>query len=122
MSSSETIKVVGAQATCIDCGKQVESGTLEINLDDWCDVTALATGDLFRKCADHHDRYRKWGREDLPQHSVFIITQGEANIGSFRTSSMASEVGIKVNNQEIQNQLSEQARVIRDLNRRMLRR
>ncbi|MBI4009092.1 hypothetical protein HY357_02570 [Candidatus Roizmanbacteria bacterium] len=107
------ILVNNASAICHDCQKSVASGTLEINLGDYLWASAVATGQLFFACAQHHDENRKWGQQDLPQHSDFTIKQGGKTIGEFTVATMVSEVGLRVADPEIQRKLSDEARTIR---------
>lgn len=107
------INVNGATAICHDCNKPVATGTLVINLGDWVWASAMATGELFFACAEHHDQNRKWGQQDLPQHADFTIKQGGKTIGEFTVATMVSEVGLRVEDQEIQTKLSDEARSIR---------
>ena len=107
------INVNNASAICHDCQKPVASGTLVINLGDYLWASAMASGDLFFACAEHRDLNRKWGQEDLPQHADFTIKQGGKTIGEFTVATMVSEVGLRVEDQEIQRKLRDEANTIR---------
>lgn len=109
---TDPINVEGATASCKDC-KKTFTDTLVIKLSDWMWGGAMASGDLFFTCADHHDENRKWGDEEGPQHSEFTITKGKRMIGSFRVATMVTEVSITVQDNEINNKLSDQASLIR---------
>jgi len=106
------INVSNATAICHDCKKPVAKGNLEINLDSWFWIGALARGKLFSACQDHHNQMRLWGRADLPQHDIFTIKQGLRVIGEFSAPRMVSEVGMSIADGEIQNQLCVEARAI----------
>lgn len=107
------IQVPNAIAICHDCNKQVASGSLTINLGDWVWASALATGELFFACANHHNEMRKWGQQDLPQHDRFIIKQGSKTLGEFTAATMVSEVGMSIQDREISRKLQEEAGSIR---------
>lgn len=107
------IKVENASAICRDCNVPVAFGELEITLGDYMWASAMASGQLFYNCAAHHDKMRKWGREDLPQHCDFTILQGKRLIGEFTAGTMVSEVGMRIADEVIQRKLSNEAREIR---------
>jgi len=99
------------------------SGNLALKVFSWAQVTNIGTvtGTLTQACSRHHDRWRKWGRKDLPQHDRFIVYAGKAKIGEMAATGTWAEYRFVITDRKLFQRFRKKTLALREAARRRWR-
>lgn len=103
---------VTAKAVCHDCHKSIVSKLLlsleplmmsgmPIVYDNKKHKVIMASDDLVRECAEHHNSFRDPRDQSLPKHDTFSVYKGGKIIGEFSPPSFAVEVALNNVNENL---------------------
>lgn len=97
-------------AKCTDCqGKIIVTGPLDLGVDEYflpSQATARASGYVYGWCADHHGGFKNREDNSKPQHSKFVVVDGDGVVlGTMRATTDGRDAAFTITHHGIVSEL-----------------